>query len=268
MLSKAIAFLKKDFLLESSYRFAFFFNFFGILISVLSYYFIDILFGKKIAPQLEAFGDTYFSYVFLGMAFFSFAGTGLSSFAGRVQREQVEGTLESILMTPTGIKTILLSICLWNILVAIFDLLVYIALAAFIFKISFSSINIVATGVILLLAVVSFSGLGLLSASFIVVFKRGNPLGWIINGLEGVLGGVYFPTTVFPQWLQVLAGCLPITYAIRALQWTVYRGSSLNQLAGEVTALCLFSATLPVLSVLAFRGAFRKARRDGTLSQF
>ncbi len=268
MLSKPIAFLKKDFLNESSYKLAFLFNIFGVFASVLGYFFIDLMFGKKITPHLETFGINYFSYVLLGMAFFSYAGSGLGSFSSRIQMEQTQGTLENILLTPTSIPTILFSIGLWNLVVATFDMSVYIALGIFVFNINFANLNIISTAVILILTITSFSGLGILSASFILLFKRGNPMEWLINTTEGLLGGVYFPITVLPGWLQVFANFLPITYAIRGIQLAVYRGYTVSQLSREIIFLLLFSILLIPLSFMFFNYALRKVKKDGTLGQY
>ena len=268
MLEKPLAFLKKDFLMESSYRLAFFFNFFGIVVSILSYYFIDKLFGSRIVPHLEAFGVNYFSYVLLSTAFFGYVGVGLGSFSERIRAEQQQGTLEAVLLTPTRISTILFSLALWNIILATIDMLVYIALAVFVFKISFTNINIVSTAIVFILTITSFCALGIISASFIMVFKRGNPFGWILGSLEGLIGGVYFPVTVLPAWLQFLAKFFPITYAIRAIQLAVYKGYPLALLWRETGLLFLFSVVLLPLSLISFTFSLRKARREGSLGQY
>ncbi|HAJ57190.1 MAG TPA: ABC transporter permease [Candidatus Omnitrophica bacterium] len=268
MPEKIIAFIKKDFLNEASYKLPFLLNFIAVFANILIYFFIDLLFGKKITPHLEAFGVHYFAYVLLGTAFFSYAGVGLGSFASRIQREQVEGTLESILSTPTKISTILSAIGLWNLIAATFDLIIYILLAIFVFKIDFSHVNPVSTLIILLLTITSFSGLGILSASFIIVLKRGNPIGWLVGATEGLLGGVYFPITVFPAWLQFLAGCLPITYAIQAIQLSVYKGYGVAALAKEITFLLLFSVILIPLGMTTFACALKKTKLQGTLGQY
>lgn len=268
LLAKAAAFLKKDFLAESSYRFAFFFNFFGILIGILGYFFINRLFGGRIAPHLQPYGVDYFSYVLLSSAFFGYVGVGLGSFVGRIQAEQQQGTLEAVLATPTRPSTILFSLALWNLILATVDLAFYAALAVFLFRVSFAQINIVATAVIFVLTILSFSALGILSASFIIVLKRGNPVGWIVSSLEGLIGGVYFPVTVLPGWMQFLAGFFPITYAIRAVQLAVWQGYGLDRLWPEVLFLAAFSAVLLPLSLAAFRFSLRIARRDGTLAQY
>jgi ABC-2 type transport system permease protein len=202
------------------------------------------------------------------MAFFGYVGVGMGSFSERIRAEQVQGTLEAVLLTPTRISTILFSLTLWNLILATVDMLIYIGLAVFVFKINFANINLLSTFVIFVLTILSFSALGIISASFIMVFKRGNPFGWVVASLEGLIGGVYFPITILPAWLQFLAKFFPITYAIRAVQLAVYKGYALSQLWKEVAFLLLFSALLLPLSLISFKYSVRKARRDGTLAQY
>lgn len=101
-----------------------------------------------------------------------------------------------------------------------------------------------------------------------MVFKRGNPFGWILGSLEGLIGGVYFPVTVLPAWLQFLAKFFPITHAIRAIQLAVYQGYPLTRLWKETGILFLFSVTLLPLALAAFKFSLHKARREGSLGQY
>ena len=199
---KIYALLKKDLLIEASYKIAFLFNIFSVAASVLTYFFIDRLFGHRMTSHLEEFGVNYFSYVLLSMAFFSYIGVGIGSFSSRIRSEQLQGTLESLLLTPTNVAIILLSMGLWNLIFATFDVFIYIMLGIFLFGIDFSNINIMSSFVILILTVISFSSLGILSASCIIILKKGNPVAWVINTFEGLLGGVYFPVSVLPAALQ------------------------------------------------------------------
>jgi len=156
----------------------------------------------------------------------------------------------------------------WNLIMATLDLIIYISLGIFAFKINFKNVNLLSTIIILFLTIASFSGLGILSASFIIILKRGNPISWIINSIEGLIGGVYFPITVLPHWLQFASQFLPITYAIKAVQLSVFRGYSVNQLLKEIVFLLLFSCLLLPLSLKAFTYSLKKARRDGSLSSY
>lgn len=268
MLEKPLAFLKKDFLQESSYKLSFVFSIFGVLVGVLSYFFIDKMFGQRMVTGLQEFSVNYFSYVLLSMAFFSYIGIGMGSFSAHIQTEQAQGTLEAILLTPTRISTFLFSLTVWNLILATIQMAVYIILGAYLFKIDFSRVNMLSALVILILSITSFSAMGIISAGFIMVFKRGNPVEWIIGSMEGLLCGVYFPVTVLPAWLQFLAKFFPITYAIRAIQLSVYRGYSLAQLKEETGFLLLFSIILLPLSLALFKYGLKKARRDGSLAQY
>jgi len=268
MLRKIFALFKKDFLVEASYKFPFLLDIFGIFVTLLIYFFIDKLFGYRIAEHLEEFGVNYFSYVLLSMAFFGYIGIGITSFSSRIRNEQLQGTLESLFLAPTKLSIIILSMGMWNFILSTMNLFIYLILGIFVFKINFSGLNLLSTMVILILTIISFNSLGIISASFILVFKRNNPVYWTINTFEGILGGVYFPISVMPGFLQLLAKFLPITYAIRAIELAVYRGYSLGQLKNECLILSLFSLILTSLSFYFFRYALKECRRQGSLAQY
>ncbi|MFA6216202.1 MAG: ABC transporter permease [Candidatus Omnitrophota bacterium] len=151
---------------------------------------------------------------------------------------------------------------------ATFDMLIYIILGVYLFHIDLSHINILSTGIIFILTIATFSSLGIISASFIMVFKRGNPISWLASNLEGLIGGVYFPITVLPAWGQFLAKLFPITYAIRALQLSVYQGYSPQQLKKEILALFLFTLILLPLSLSLFKHSIKIAKKNGSLAKY
>ena len=265
---KIFAYIKKSFLIESSYRLSFWGDIFGTIASLLTFYFIDRLFGRQMSPHLLPFGINYFSYVLVGIAFSSFIGTGLGSLSGQIRHEQITGTLESLLLAPTRMGVLIIAISLWNFLWASVDLLLYLLLGIFAFKIDFSNINLLSTFIIFLLSVVAFNSLGLISASFILIFKRGDPVSWVINTAFGLFGGVYFPITIFPLWLQKLSALLPITYSIRSIQMAIYKGATLRMLFPDlIVLLCLTIALIP-LSLLSLGYAFRRTKEEGSLVQY
>ncbi len=268
MFRKIVAFLKKDFLIELSYKLSFLYNIFGIVSSVLVYFFIDKLFGNAIAGDLKVFGVNYFSYVLLSMALFSYIGVGISSFSSEIRQEQLQGTLEALFLTPTKPAVILLGMALWNFIFATLDALIYFLIGVFLFKIDFTHINLFSAAVVLFFTIISFSSLGILSASFILIFKRGDPVYWLLNNAEGLLGGVYFPITVMPSLLQFFAKFLPITYAIRGMQLAVYRGYRLSELKTELSFLILISLILAPASYIIFNKALKKIRKQGSLTQY
>jgi len=264
---KAWAYLTKEFLMEASYRFAFLFSLFGICTGIATFFFIDRLFGHRIAPALVPFGTSYFAYVLVGNAFFAYVGTALGGVSGRLALEQSLGTLEAILLTPTRLWVFVTAMAVWNTFYATFQVLLYFVVGGVGFGVSFSQINWASLLSILALVIISFNSLGLLEAGCILVFKRGTFVAWAFNGLWSLLGGVFFPTTVLPEWLQRVSACIPITYAIRGLQQAIYQGAPVTQLTRELGILGAFCVVLVPLGLWSWRWALRRAKLDGSLSQ-
>ncbi|HAT72586.1 MAG TPA: hypothetical protein DCS63_07205 [Elusimicrobia bacterium] len=262
------AFIRRDFLAERSYRLSFALGALATLGNLAVFYFIGKLFGGAMAPQLEYFGAGYFPYVFTAMAFFGYIGTGAGSYAGRLRLEQTQGTLEATLSTPLGVIQLLAAMSAWNFLFATFELLIYALVGIFIFKLDFAAANWPAAALVFFLSAACFAALGILSSCFVMLFKRGNPLAWLLNNFEGLLGGVYFPVAVLPAWLAAVSNLLPVTYAVRAFQLTVHKGAGLSAIKGDLLALIIFDAVLIPASVWLFGLSVERARKAGTLGEY
>lgn len=265
-LRKVWAYMKKEFLIEMSYRFAFVFSLLGIFTSIATYFFIDRLFGRQMTPDLAPFGAPYFAYVLVGNAFFAYVGTAIGGISGRIAAEQGRGTLEVLIGTPTRLWVLILAMAIWNILYASAEVVIYFFVGGIGFGVDFSRINWGSLVSILGLVIVAFNSLGLLEAASILVFKRGAVAAWAVNGVWALLGGVFFPVTVLPAWLQHISAWIPITHAIRGLQLAIYQGTPVIELARELWILALFCVVLVPLGLFGWRWALRRARADGSLS--
>ncbi len=270
ILRKPLAFLKKDFLMEISYRFAFFLQFGGIFFSVVMFYFVAKLIGDAptVQSSLSRYGGEYFSFVLVGIAFSNFLSVGLGSFSTSIRGEQMMGTLEAMLVTPTRLSTVIVSSSQWNFAFTSIRVGVYLLLGALFFGVDFSNASVLPALTALVLTVIAFSSLGIISASFIMIFKRGDPLAWLISTSSTLLGGVYYPVSILPHWLQVLSLFFPITYALDAIRLSLLQGYGFAGIARDLLALTVFSiVTLPI-SLVIFRYAVRRAKKDGSLAYY
>jgi len=265
---KAFAFIKRDFLIETSYRFSFSMEIFGIITTLLTYYFIGRLFEGRIVSHLAPYGGDYFSYVLLGLTLSNYIGTSLSGIMGQITSEQSMGTLESLFVTPTKIWHLLLSMSLWGFIYSTVEGIFYIFFGIIFFGVDLTNINLLSCFIIFFLTIISFSSLGLLSSAFILLFKRGDPISWITGTLMGLLGGVYFPVSVFPSWLKDISLFLPVTHSIQAIQQAVYKGDSPTMLLPQIGILVIFSLFLVPAGFMSFNYALKKAKKDGSLIQY
>lgn len=265
-LRQAAAFLRRDLLLQSSYRSAFVLNLVGVFFSVAIFHYLGRLVGPAVMGKLG--GRDYFSFVLIGIAFYNYLGTALNSFSGSLRQAQLTGTLEPVLVTPVGIPTFLLGSAIYHFLYTSLTAVSYLVIAAIFFGLDLSQANAGGALLTLLLTILAFSGLGILSAAFTLVWKRGDPLAFLLGSASALLGGVYFPTQVLPGWLQAIASWIPLTYALSAMRRSLADGAPLGVVAPDLWKLALFAAVLIPLSVAAFAAALSKARRDGSLAQY
>jgi ABC-2 type transport system permease protein len=264
----AIAFLRRDLHSEASYRFSFLLQFLNIFFSVAVFYFVAQLLGDRVNPYLAPYGGDYFSFVLIGIAFGSYFGVGLSSFSSSLRSAQTTGTLEAMLSTPTRLSTIILSSAQWNYLITTLRVLLYLLIGALFLDVHLNNANYMAALIVLLLTVITFSSLGIIAAGFIMVLKRGDPVTWIFGTVSNLLGGIYYPIAVMPDWMQNLAKLIPVTYALRAMRLALLQGASFSELRGDILALGFFSVLLLPLSLLVFGFAVRLARNDGSLTHY
>jgi ABC-2 type transport system permease protein len=147
-------------------------------------------------------------------------------------------------------------------------MLLYILLGIVLFGLDLGNANFLSGSIILVLMIISCSCIGIISASVIVVVKKGDPINGIIGRASELLGGVYYPVTIMPGWLEICSYVLPITYSLKAMRHALFQNYSLMQLLPEVMALMIFTLIMMPLSILSFRYAVKRAKVDGSLGQY
>src|SRR5206468_4854582 len=136
---------------------------FAILFGVLVWYFVSrVVQAPPTTPGLE--GADYFSYVLVGLALLHYQSSALMSFSGKVRGEQMTGTLEAMLVTPTPIGTIVLGSSLWDFLLTSIKVIAYLVIGRLFFHVVIHVDNLLPVLLIITLTVLATSGIGILSA--------------------------------------------------------------------------------------------------------
>jgi ABC-2 type transport system permease protein len=134
--------------------------------------------------------------------------------------------------------------------------------------VSLAQMNLFPALVLFVLSVLAFAGIGILSATFALVFKKGDPLLWVVGGLSWLLGGVFYPLEVLPPLLRQAAALLPITHALSGMRMAILEGASLAAVTPQIAALSLFAAIGLPVSLLLFLAGMRWTRASGSLGHF
>ena len=265
---KLVLLFRRDFAVARSYRAAFLIELFQALLGSASFYFLSRFVESPSLQKSLPAGTNYFSFALVGVAFFDYLSVALVTFDGSLQEARQNGTLENLLVTQTSLPVILAGSAIYPFALMSLRTAIYIGWGAVLFGFPLHGANFLGALLVLGASVLAFSGLGILSASYLLIFKRGNPVNWAILGLSSVVGGMMYPISVLPRWLQYLARLTPVTYSLEGMRAAMLSHASLRDLVPPIAELLLFAAVLLPVSFAIFSWALRRTKVTGTLTHF
>ena len=255
------AYLRRDWLVWSSYRFAALFQIMTVAVVVIGVAFA----GDSIITRVGQFkgSQDFASFVLAGLAFTDALFSGLTGPSRAVRDGQTSGTLEPILLTPVHPWQFIIGSSVFQIMLA-FIRATLIVTAAVVFLGYWHHADVPAAALVFVPAFLTFLGIGLLSSAFTMVVKQGDPVVAGYLAISGLFGGTLIPVSTLPRWLQSLAVVLPLTHALRGLRLAL-DGGTVSAVASSVAVLTAMAIVAMPAGVYAATAATRRARREGSL---
>lgn len=264
--AKLPAFLRRDFLTAWSYRMAFVGDAINMAFQALLFFYLGRIVDPSLLPTYGGGEISYFEFVIVGIAITMVVGVGLFKAAGALRNEQLMGTLEVLLMTPTSTATIQFGSVAYDLLYVPLRTAVFFVAVVLAAEVQINSGGILPAAVVLLSFMPFVWGLGILYAASTITFKVAT--GGFIVSLLTMTSGAYFPLAVLPGWVETLAEANPMTLAVEAMRETLYGSSGWSDVGGALAVLLPASLTTLGLGIVAFRAAVRRERRRGTLGLY
>lgn len=259
-------FFWRDLTIARTYRTVFLLEAVEALFGAAMFYyvarFVDTPELQRALPQ----GGSYFAFSLVGFVFLDYLNAALDTFDRSLEEARDSGTLEHLLVTQTSLPVFVAGSAIYPFAATTLRIVVYVAWGAALFGFPLRAANWLAVLVVLLVTLLAFSGLGILSASYLLLFKRGNPAKWFFLGVSSVAGGMLFPVGILPDWLQVVAHLNPVTYALDAMRAALLGGTRVTALWRPLVILLLFAAALLPISMSVFSWALRRTKITGTLT--
>ena len=267
---RIFAFVARDFRLFVSYRMQFFLRIVSVLAIVTTFFFISKIFAGFTDPQFSQWRDPLPTWL-TGLAVLNYFMTGFSSLANSVRQEQMQGTLESVLLTPINLPTVIVASSAWDFLETTFFSFLYLFFGRVFFGVQFRGSFLLAL-VFLVLTTLVLACVGILSASFAMVFKRGDPFGLFLGAGSALFSGVLFPTQLLKTYAGPALGSisllLPATHGLDGIRQILIEGHGLAEVTQPLIVLLGFLVVLLPFSLWVFGRAVRRAKREGSLIQY
>ncbi|HEX8843549.1 MAG TPA: ABC transporter permease [Pyrinomonadaceae bacterium] len=265
LLRRVRAFVVRDFQLAISYRLEFFLRILTILFVVTTFYFISQIFvGSQ--TLFSQWRDPLAAWI-TGLAVLNYFMTGFSSLANAIRSEQMQGTLESVLLSPISVPTVVVASSAWDFVLVTFHSSLYLFFGWLFFDVHFRG-NFLLALLFLVLTTLVLACLGILSASFAMVFKRGDPFGILLGTGAALFSGVFFPTQLLGSGFGTISRLLPPTYGLDGIRRVLIEGQGLSEVRDPLITLFIFLVVLLPFSLWVFARAVRRAKREGSLIQY
>jgi len=218
----------------------------------------------------EAQIDTNFliTYLLIGTLVWRFLASIFNNISEMIAWERWEGTIEYTFMAPVRRFNQMIGQTIFAIVYSmVFTVIIGVIVASF-FDLSFADADLVTATIILLVGSLSFVGIGIVASILPLLYpERGAQMTNIVQAFFLLVSGVYYPVSVLPEWLQVLAKVSPATYVLEGMRAALLPETAEANPTSYMWPLLLMGIVMLPLGIFLFQRAERYTKRTGKLKR-
>jgi ABC-2 type transport system permease protein len=204
----------------------------------------------------------------IGAVIWAYLGIIFEILTETVAWERWEGTIEYTFMAPLSRPVHLFGMGLFAIVYGVIRAVLLFGVVAAFFSLHLPDANYAAALVLLIIASISFIGIGMMTAVLPLISpEKGTQLGFVAQGVLLVVSGVYYPVSVLPEWMQAIAKISPATYALRGCRAAILDGAGLTALWADIWPLLVIGVVSVPLGLWVFHTGEQYAKRHGKLKR-
>lgn len=226
-----------------------------------------------IAKGIEATGgmidvNRVTTQLLIGAVIWAYLGIIFEFLTETVAWERWEGTIEYTFMAPLSRAAHLTGMVAHAVLYGLIRAVLLFAVVALFFDLSMPQANFAVALIVILVASVSFAGIGMMTAVLPLISpEKGTQLGFVAQGIMLVVSGVYYPVDVLPGWMQWIATISPATYALSGSREAILNGAGLGSMGRELLALTVIGLVSVPIGLALFAAGERYAKQHGKLKR-
>jgi len=239
------------------------------LVSVLSIGYLAAGLGSLggAAPGAETLRRAQL-YLLVGALLWAYLSIVFVEISFSVMWERWEGTIEYTFMAPVRRLTHLLGICAFALGYGLVRSLAVLVISLALFHLDLRGADLGAAAAVLAVSTLPLVGLGIVASVLPLLSpERGEQMTVALQGVLLLASGVYYPVSVLPAPLWLVAHVSPLTYTLDGIRASLIQGRGLASIAGDLVALAVMGAALVPLGLAAFAWAERRAKRLGLLKR-
>lgn len=210
--------------------------------------------------------------VVYGFILFMFLSDTLWTIGYNVRREQKQGTLEQLYLSPASKTASLISrVTVTLVWTGLLSIGASILMSAMIGQLPFANVPLGAF--LLLMALCGTFGVGFAFAALTLrIREAGQTMANLLQFGFMVLCAPFFPFHALPDWMLTLSRLIPLSYGVDAFRSTLMgypKGfPELAPIEVEIVLVTLFGVAMPFIGFWLYRREEDRARRNGSLSEY
>ena len=261
--------LKKDFLVDFSYKISFFGQFFGIFLTIISFFFISEIFIDSKSTHLEEFNYDYFIFATLGIATLDIVVTIMRTLTTSLREAQSFGYVEMFFISRVNPIYLFLCCAIYPFIKSSFKFIAYIIFLQLVSDHIFLASSVLITFFLLILMIIPFLALSFLALSFVLYFKQADPINFIINILITIFSGIMYPVSVLPEFMQSVSNLIPLTSQLHSVRHVLINNSLNEYMYSDLFFMHIFLSIASLsLSLIIFQISIQLVKKTGTIGTY
>ncbi len=200
---------------------------------------------------------SYFDFIAPGIMAMTVMMSVMTGLPHAISYEKEFGTLDGMMVSPISRMAIILGKTLAQTARGLIQGLLILGLAILLFGVTIQG-NFILLLFLLILGVFSFVGLGIVITSFAKDEQTASMVMMTLMFPMMFLSGVFFPIQQMPDFMQMIAWSLPLTYATSAMRKVMVLGADVTAISTEIIILLVFGAVLLAIAVPMFKRAMKR----------
>lgn len=197
-------------------------------------------------------GSRYIDFVVPGLLGMNLMGPAIWGLGFAIVEARQKKLLKRLVASPMPKWQYLASFILSRLLMLAIEVVVFLGFAGIAFGVPFRG-SLWQLGALCILISLSFSALGLLTASRAKTMEAANGLMNLVMLPMWILSGVFFSASRFPAIIQPFVRALPLTAAIDTLRGNMLQGLGMSQMLPQVAILLAWLIIPFAISLKIFR---------------
>jgi ABC-2 type transport system permease protein len=269
LFSSWLAMARKEFIIMRRYPVEFIASFGQVFAIVAIFTLAALMFS---GPEDEFESGAGGGVVIYGFALFLFLSDTLWTIGYNIRREQKQGTLEALYLSPASKFASLVSrvtnTLIWTSLLVVAGVWL---MSTMLGRLPFA--NPALGAFILAFALSGIFGVGFAFAAITLRIKEaGQTLANVMQFILLILSAFFFPFSALPDGLLSIARLIPLSYAVDAFRSTLMGYPTgfpeLAPIEIEIVITVIFGLLMPIIGYLWYRHSEKHVRKTGTLSEY